>query len=233
MHAIFHWMKRIYIALLVLTFSGLQAQIHEIGVFAGGANYIGEVGKTNYINPNEPVFGFLYKWNRSPRHSYRFAFNWGKISANDLDSDVPGRQRRGNRFENSVRELAVGMEFNFFEFDLHEMDRQFTPYVFTGLTYTFYDELYTVNRETRTDKSSSTLAIPMVVGIKTNIADHWILGFEVGARYTFSDNLDGSQPKNDRYATLRYGNLESNDWYVFTGVTLTYTFGNKPCFCAD
>jgi len=150
-----------------------------------------------------------------------------------LDSDIPGRQRRGNRFENSVRELAVGMEFNFFEFDLHEMDRQFTPYVFTGLTYTFYDELYTVNRETRTDKSSSTLAIPMVVGIKTNIADHWILGFEVGARYTFSDNLDGSQPKNDRYAALRYGNLESNDWYVFTGVTLTYTFGNKPCFCAD
>ncbi|MDX1317352.1 MAG: DUF6089 family protein, partial [Xanthomarina gelatinilytica] len=22
-----------------------------------------------------------------------------------------------------------------------------------------------------------------------------------------------------------------NDWYMFTGVTLTYTFGRKPCYC--
>jgi Domain of unknown function (DUF6089) len=36
-----------------------HAQIHEIGVFAGGNNYIGDVGPTNYIKPNEFAFGLL------------------------------------------------------------------------------------------------------------------------------------------------------------------------------
>ena len=32
--------------------------------------------------------------------------------------------------------------------------------------------------------------------IKSNEFENIILGFEVGARYTFTDNLDGSFPKN-------------------------------------
>ena len=71
----------------------------------------------------------------------------------------------------------------------------------------------------------------MIVGIKTNITENLILGAEVGARYTFTDNLDGSNPKNENLIPLRFGNIDTNDWYVFSGLTLTYTFGNKPCYC--
>jgi hypothetical protein len=59
------------------------------------------------------------------------------------------------------------------------------------------------------------------------------LGLEVGARYTFADDLDGSNPTNKSISQLKFGNLNSNDWYMFTGFTITYTFGNKPCFCPD
>jgi hypothetical protein len=48
----------------------MYSQIHEVGVFFGGSNYIGDVGPTTYI-ANEPTFGLLYKWNKSPRHAYR------------------------------------------------------------------------------------------------------------------------------------------------------------------
>ncbi|MEN9335719.1 MAG: hypothetical protein RLZZ500_706 [Bacteroidota bacterium] len=233
MHAIFHLMKRLFLAILFLATTALNAQIHEIGVFVGGANYIGDVGKTSYINPNEMAFGLLYKWNKSTRHSYRISFLQGRLTANDFDSDVTGRSRRGYNFANTVREITAGLEFNFFDFDLHQMDRQFTPYVFTGLTYTNYDELYVINSRTKVDINSGTFAIPMIVGIKGNIATNWILGLEIGARYTFTDNLDGSNPKNSNLQSLQFGNLTSNDWYVFSGLTLTYTFGNKPCFCAE
>jgi hypothetical protein len=27
---------------------------------------------------------------------------------------------------------------------------------------------------------------------------------------------------------LKFGNINNNDWYVFSGLTLTYTFGEKP-----
>ena len=47
-----------------------QAQIYEIGVFAGGSNFIGDVGDTKYIAPNSPALGAILKWNRSPRHSW-------------------------------------------------------------------------------------------------------------------------------------------------------------------
>jgi uncharacterized protein YchJ len=73
----------------------------------------------------------------------------------------------------------------------------------------------------------------MVIGVKGRFLEKFIIGAEVGVRYTFTDNLDGSNPKNDNFETLRFGNLNSNDWYVFTGLTLTYTFGKNPCFCGE
>ncbi|MCB0442837.1 MAG: hypothetical protein KDC50_02175, partial [Flavobacterium sp.] len=112
-------MNRIKIALFfILIYAGLNAQINEIGIFAGGANYIGDVGPTTYIAPNDLAVGFIYKWNRSTRHTYRFSYTFGKISSNDLDADVADRQLRGFHFKNTVHEVSAGMEFNFFEFDL-------------------------------------------------------------------------------------------------------------------
>lgn len=208
----------------------MNAQIHELGLFVGGSNYIGDVGSTNYIAPDEPAFGILYKWNKSPRHSYRFSYTQSTISANDLDSEEPGRNQRGYHFENSIREISAGLEFNFFDFNLHEVKTKVTPYVHLGISYFMYDELYVQSGETKKkSKDSSSLAIPITLGIKSNITTNFILGLEVGARYTFTDNLDGSNPKDGNYK--KFGNINNNDWYVFSGLTLTYTFGNKPCYC--
>lgn len=227
-------MNRIIIIFFCLfSFSLSNAQIHEIGVFAGGNNYIGDIGPTTYIAPNNGAFGLLYKWNKSPRHSWRISYTQGKISSKDADSDMPSRKQRDLKFENDVKELSLGLEFNFFDFNLHESGFLFTPYVYSGLSVFGHSEQFFLGKDTKEDYQTVSLAIPMTVGVKTRIAEKLILGFEVGARYTFTDNLDGSNPKNDNFEDLRFGNLNSNDWYVFTGFTLTYTFGNKPCYCAE
>jgi hypothetical protein len=228
-------MKKILVLFFCLIFQNiLTAQIHEIGVFLGGSNFIGDVGKTKYVSPNEPAIGIVYKWNKSPRHSYRFSYMQSTITGNDLDSEVPGRVQRGYKFKNNIKEFSVGLEFDFFDFNLHEtLKKRITPYVFSGVSYFAYDELFVLNGETKNDYKESTFAIPMIVGIKGNILENFILGFEVGARYTFTDNLDGSLPKNQNLESLKFGNINSKDWYVFTGFTLTYTFGEKPCYCAD
>jgi hypothetical protein len=228
-------MNKILVLFICLFFQSLlTAQIHEIGVFLGGSNFIGDVGKTNFVSPNEPAIGILYKWNKSPRHSYRFSYMQSTISGNDLDSEVPGRVQRGYNFKNDIKEFSAGLEFNFFDFNLHELlKRKITPYVFSGVSFFAYDELYVLNGETKFDYQASEFAIPMIVGVKGNILENFILGIEVGARYTFTDNLDGSLPKNENLESLKFGNINSKDWYVFTGFTLTYTFGEKPCYCAD
>ena len=56
-------MKKIFLFIFILGLTKSNAQINEIGVFLGGSNYIGDVGKTNYVNPNELSHGFIYKWN--------------------------------------------------------------------------------------------------------------------------------------------------------------------------
>ena len=219
--------------LLFFVLATASAQIHEIGVFAGGSNFIGDVGSTAYVKPNEFAFGFLYKWNRSPRHAWRFSYMQSNITAQDGNSSESARKFRNYDFQNSIKELSAGMEFNFFDFNLHDFTKKITPYIYTGIAYTNYDEKYIINGVSKTDASRYTIALPMILGLKANISKHYVLGFEVGTRYSFTDNLDGSNPKNANLKPFQFGNLESNDWYVFSGFTLSYTFGEKPCYCSN
>lgn len=204
---------------------GIQAQIHEVGVFLGGSNYIGDIGPTTYIAPNEPAFGLLYKWNKSPRHAYRISYTQSQITSDDLDSKENSRFQRGSHFENNLKELALSLEFNFFDFNLHQLKTKLTPYVASGVSYffskyNFSDPNTATYAEGKTERRKS-IGIPIIVGIKSNLTPHFILALETGARYTLTDNIDGSYNAN-------FGNINNNDWYVFTGVTLTYTFGEKP-----
>lgn len=233
LQTIFKMKKVLFYILAVISFTAAQAQINEVGIFVGGSNYIGDVGPTTYISPNKPALGLLYKWNRSTRHAYRFSISYADITADDLDSKVASRKNRGLNFNNSITEFSAGIEFNFFEFDLHHGEKQFTPYVATGINYFLYNEKFYVEPKAKTDYREGALSIPMTVGVKGRIFGNFVLGFETGVRYTFTDNLDGSNPKNENFETLRFGNLNSKDWYVFTGFTLTYTFGDNPCFCAE
>lgn len=227
-------MKRIIVLFFISYLSNINAQIHEIGAFLGSSNYIGDIGPSTYINPNETAFGLLYKWNRSPRHAWRFSYTKSKLAADDKNADSKARKQRNFSFENSFQEVSAGLEFNFFKFDQHNFDKIFTPYVYSGLSYARYDGLYFQDLNyPKKYKTQSTISIPMIVGVKTKFLDNWVFGAEIGARYSFKDNLDGSNPTDDKLSEYRFGNISSNDWYVFSGFTITYTFGERPCYCKN
>lgn len=227
-------MRYLLTAIFILSslFSGLS-QTYEIGGFLGGSNYIGDIGKTNYIAPNDLAFGGIFKWNRSARHSFRGSLIVSSIQGDDVDSGEERRQQRGYSFNNTITELSVGLEYTFWEFSMYSGKPQSTPYLYTGLTYFMYNALYKRGNDVIVEyDNAGTAAIPMVVGFKTTVGSRMVLGFEIGARYTFTDNLDGSNP-GGQFADqgLEFGNINSDDWYVFSGVTLTFTFGRKPCYC--
>lgn len=208
----------------------LSAQTYEVGVFAGGANMIGDVGRTNYILPTDVAFGGLFKWNISKRYAWRGSLTYGKFTADDSKSSDSSRQQRGYAIDNAILEGSVGLEFNFVDYNLHKLGPAFTPYLYTGVTYFRYDYSY-FNGGVLQDISQSdgSFAIPMTVGFKYRINQFLIFGAEIGARYTFTDNLDASNPKGSNFEEFSFGNIFSDDWYVFSGLTLTYTFGRKPC----
>ncbi len=207
-----------------------HGQTYEIGGFAGGLNNIGDVGRTNYILPSGIAFGGVFKWNVSKRYAWRGSVFYGNFTADDAKSSFPSRQQRGYEIENSVLEFSAGLEFNFVEYNLHKLGPAFTPYLYTGVTYFRYDfNYFDAQLVQDIGQKDGSFAIPMTVGAKYRLNQFLILGAEIGARYTFTDNLDGSNPEDSNFEQFRFGNILSDDWYVFSGITLTYTFGRKPC----
>lgn len=220
--------------LSILTLQLSHSQINEIGVFAGASNFIGDVGATDYIAPNAPALGIIYKWNASKRHSWRASLIYSDLKAFDNQSDDPRRIQRDYNFDSNLLEIAGGIEFTFLDFDLHTGEKIGTPYLYTGISVAKHDNFYFQNgNQTPENNSSWAYGIPMALGFKTNFLGYFILGIEVGARYTFSDEIDGSIPDSEFRQQFRFGNINNNDWYVFSGITLTYTFGQKPCYCFE
>jgi hypothetical protein len=124
------------------------SQDNEIGIFAGGSNYIGDVGPTTYISPfsynasTNYVGGILFRKNFNERISARAKFNYSKIGSSDNWPQTANyRQQRGKYFKNKIIEFGLGIDFNFFEFDVFESSLQMTPYISTGISYFLYDAL--------------------------------------------------------------------------------------------
>lgn len=227
-------MKRFIIVVLLCAFGEASSQTYEVGLFAGGANNIGDVGRTNYILPSNIAFGGLFKWNKAKRYAWRASVMYGKFTADDSKSNSPSRRQRGYVADNSILEASAGLEFNFVEYNLHKLGPAFTPYMYTGVTYFRYDYNYfDAGQLLNVGQKDGSFAIPMTVGAKLRLNQFFILGAEIGARYTFTDNLDASNPTklnvSQQLGDLQFGNIFSDDWYVFSGLTLTYTFGRKPC----
>jgi hypothetical protein len=226
-------MMRIGTVLICLFTIGFGwGQTYEVGLFGGGTNIIGDIGSGTYVAPTGSAIGGIFKWNKSKRYAWRGQAIYGSYTADDLRSDNTARQARAKQMQNDLLEVSAGLEVNFVEYNLHKLGMAFTPYLFTGLTYFRYG--YKTFEIGVPSKQHGTVAIPMVGGAKIRINQFFILGAEIGARYTFTDNLDASNPKliYQNSADLRanqYGNIFSDDWYVFSGVTLTFTFGRKPC----
>lgn len=109
----------------------------------------------------------------------------------------------------------------------------------------------TTEISTKSEKETG-FSVPMGFGYKIKYKRNFVISAEVGFRYTQTDNLDHSfanykdfsfnadpgldqdvvnQLNTSIVKSRQVGNTSNYDWYVFTGLTLTYTFGRPPCYC--
>jgi hypothetical protein len=233
-------MKSLYFLLAVFSCtSHVISQTYEIGPVFGNTAFVGDVGSTHVVNTNDffsldqMSYGLLFRWNRSQRHSFRFSATQLNTYGFDRNSDIVERQNRNLNFETQINELSLGIEYTFWEWDLHSAKRpQFVPYLHTGIAYYFTNHFARAGNILIESDDLNGLAIPMTFGAKVTIGRRFVFSAEFSPRYTFTDNMDGSNPSelDSSNAFTEFGNPNSNDWYIFAGFSLTYTFGRKPCY---
>ena len=228
---------------MIFIFNHLQSQDNEIGLFFGGTNYIGDIGPTTYINPinsensSNSVLGILYRKNLSNRFGIRLGFNYAKIQSSDLwKRSANYRVERGKYFKNNLNEFHIGLDFNFLDFETSSNNFEFTPYIHSGLSFIRYDALhYPIGiNEAQSYGKDNDIALPITVGLKIKPLNSFVIGVEISAKHSFTENLDGSYPDfkdSSIYSQRPFGSNLSQDWYVYSGITLTYLFGNYECDC--
>lgn len=211
-----------------MSFTGISlAQVYEIGISVGGANYVGDIGRTTYIYPNKVAGAAFFKYNKNPRMALRATYSYLPISANDLDADTDFRRDRGLSFNNTINELAVGLEFNFYEYDLSSPGKTWTPYILLELAAFNYKYIASEPQPDQYEyNSKNSFSVPFGVGFKSKLAGSFAFALETKFRYTFEDDLDYN---NEKIAKLNFGGT-GNDWYMFTGFSLIYTFGRPACY---
>jgi hypothetical protein len=223
-------MKNGFLFFLFACFTSISlGQIHEVGVSFGGTNYVGDIGKTSYLNPNNPAGAIFYKYNTNPRIALRATFSYLPILGNDLNALTDFRRDRKPNlsFSNTINELAVGLEYNFYEFDLSKAGKTWTPYLLLELVGFQYKNVkdYTSSGQIIYGQKTS-YAIPFGIGYKSKLYGTLAFAIETKFRYTFEDDLD--------FVSIKTPNVKlegtGNDWYMFTGVSLIYTFGRPACF---
>src|ERR1035437_2477783 len=118
-------------ALFFLIVFTVSAQTWEVGGFAGGSGYIGDLNPVKYYKLTNMAFGAQLKRNLDGYWALKLSLMQGKISAADSLSDNLQFQQRNLSFFSPLLEVSLQVEFNFFRYVPSISEKLYTPYIFT------------------------------------------------------------------------------------------------------
>ncbi len=224
--------------LVLLLFLGFiqqtQAQkTSEFGGFLGRSYYLGEINpKTHWGNDVGSLnYGFVYRLNLNKRYSLKASALRTKLQGNDVLTEFEFNAFRKSQFETTLTELSGQVEFNFLPYETGDSRDFFTPYLFIGLSYYFYDpsiEIDGVKSQGPEAEPGNGIAYPFGMGLKLSLGSRVHLGFEWGFRKTSNDAIDGLPNRVFEY--FEFGKTYDSDWYVMSGFMLTFKLNKTgPC----
>lgn len=235
-HFIMRQLLKYFLSLLLLPFGTEGQDRLEVGSFWGGAGYLGDLNKSDWIS-KEPkaAIGFLARYNVSDHIALRASFLHGKLSGRD--SHYPDRAFRNFTTNSSINELALQAEWHLWPLIQprisHFFKPSFSPFLFVGLGMAITNpkpdlenmiiEKPEFVKGVEIDRNAGFIpfhsTIPFGAGFKYRPHYQWTFTLEAGFRLTFSDYLDGIS-----FAA----NPEKSDRYQFWGATVAYRFRRQP-----
>ncbi len=184
----------------------------EIGFWAGGAHYMGDLNENfRLFRVVRPGGGLIYQWNPHERWCWRSTASFGRVYAHDKYSPNTLYRQRNLHFRADIYEISTQAVFNFLPYEIGKTQEgyvfPFSPYLFWGLGLFYanpraeYQGEWVALKNFDTEGQGTTayqrfeysrvqLSMPFGFGIKAGINYKWGIGFEWGFRRTFYDYLD-------------------------------------------
>jgi hypothetical protein len=199
---------KLFIIMMLLS-PFVKGQEHEYGFWVGASNYYGDLNSTYSFKNARWGSGFLYRYNLNSRMSVRAMFNYGRVKAADAtNKKFYYENLRNLDFTTDLLEVGGLFEINFFKFSLTNKRYSFTPYLFSGISFFYYNPRtnfenqnirlqqigtegqYIIDGPSANRYDVYSLAIPFGGGVKYAINKKWTISAEIGTRFTFTDYLD-------------------------------------------
>lgn len=211
---VLHLMKFFVSIVFIVVCSISIGQFHtaasrsELGVMVGGTFYMGDLNPYVPFRGTNLAGGIVYRYNVHSRLSIRANVIYGHLEGSDALSSNASRNNRNLSFYTDIYEGAVGVEFNYFPFQLGHDRYKGTAYLLAQLGMFRMNpkaetnageevELRTLGTEGQGTSLSyksayglNQVVIPIGVGAKLSLGKRVGMCLEAGFRKTFTDYID-------------------------------------------
>ncbi len=209
------------ICFVIGTVLGVNAQYQwDFGVGIGASNYLGEIGGQEgtrrdflfdmKLNRTQYVFGGFGRYRFSQGLSFNLGVYYGRVRANDYNSENPARVARNLSFRNDILEFSGRVEVTlFYDNDVsgrgyYNPDFRIYGFLGAGMMYhnpkaRYYGDLEEFDGELvelqpllteGVDYSRWQFTLPAGIGLYFTYNKVHRFGWEIGYRTTFTDYID-------------------------------------------
>ena len=235
-------MKKYFICLIIPFITNTTfCQFIEPGVSIGINSSSGDLNRGYSPFPGAIGFEVFNRFNMSPHQSFKFSYKRGSITGKEKINDALSLNRN-MWFKSKVSEISGKVEYNFLDY-FDEIEREnFTPYLFFGIGATILKKVEERSNKLGGKNRDFFANIPFGVGFKYLINKQFSLSFEIEFKKTFYDFLDNTsgantsninnviyKPNTSVVKNYQYGSGNNNDFYYFTGISISYIFYKIPC----
>ena len=189
--------------LIQIAFQAVAQKGAEVGFNAGVAYYFGDLNTEFDLSKPGLALNAFGRYNFDERISMKFGLYYGRITGDDSRSDNAFQQSRNLDFFSNIWDGTVQIEFNFFPYIHGSKNRNFTPYIFAGLSAFQYSPKTELNGTTYRLRDFGTegqdigeeynlfkLGIAYGGGLKWDLNYYWSMNIELSGRFLFHDYLD-------------------------------------------
>ena len=265
--------KTITLFILLLLPLCAFSQYFEVGLLGGVSNYLGDLSNNSkrlFLKESHLAGGLFVGYNRNENLSFKLGGLYTNLSGTDANAPKIEVRKRNLSFASMIIEGSLRAEWNIGGFNPYNNTDMFAPFIYGGIAGSYYDPTteYLGSRVALRDIGTEgqgisgrpakygiiAFSIPFGAGVKYAMSENWTLGFELGARLTFTDYLDDVGGTYMNYDDLlkengilaanlsnRTGELTGHppvlvptgtprgdnnphDWYFIAGLTISYNF---------